>query len=384
MQFEFFTTTRIIFGSGKVKSIGHLAKDFGHRVLIISGVPEVISERLSRVLEESDITSAIFKIGQEPTIDIINYINGYAHNLEIDLIIGIGGGSALDAAKATSILFTNPGEITDYLEVIGLNKPLLNPPLPVIAIPSTAGTGSEVTRNAVLGSPVHHIKVSLRSPLLFPRIALVDPEVTLSLPPDVTAATGMDALTQLIEPYTCNNPNPLVDSLCLEGIHLISYSLKKVFDNGYDLQAREQMSFASLLSGLTLANAKLGAVHGLAGPLGGEIPVPHGTICACLLPFVMKANIAALLKSYTNHPIIERYSKIGQILTNNPSATAEMGVDWIRNFKRYAGIQPLSTYGLTEKVFDHIIDKALDSSSMKGNPVILSTDELRNILKRSL
>ena len=384
MQFEFTTTTRILFGSGKLKIIGSLAGEFGKRALIVSGCPEAISDQLVNLLEQYKITSSTIRINQEPTVDSIRRLVDYAKQSPIDMVIGIGGGSALDSAKVASALACNPGDVMDYLEVIGLHKPLSFSSIPLIAIPTTSGTGSEVTKNAVLGSPQHHVKVSLRSPYLVPKIALVDPELTLSLPPALTAFTGLDALTQLIEPYTCNEPNPLIDALCQEGLQRVARSLLQAYDQGSDLQAREDMSLASLFSGISLANARLGAVHGLAGPLGGEIPAPHGAICASILPYVMEANLTALHARSNDHPALERYHTIGKILTGSTTASAFSAVQWVRDFCQYAKIPSLSDYGLTEAEFDKIVTKSSKASSMKGNPITLSGPELRNILQKSL
>jgi alcohol dehydrogenase class IV len=274
--------------------------------------------------------------------------------------------------------------VSDYLEIVGLNEPLINPSLPLIAIPTTSGTGSEVTRNAVIGSPTHQVKVSLRSNYLLPRIALIDPELTISVPPFITAFTGLDTLTQLIEPFTCNSPNPLSDALCLEGIQHVAHSLYLAYDQGSEIYPREEMSLASLFSGLALTNAKLGAVHGLAGPIGGEISVHHGAICASLLPNVMAVNISALTHRSPDHPALERYANIGKILCGDRMATAESGIQWVRNFCLHAKIQSLSNVGLTESKFPNIIEKSLKASSMKGNPITLTADELRNILQMSM
>ena len=300
------------------------------------------------------------------------------------LLIGIGGGSAMDTAKTIAALVTNPGDVIDYLEVIGQNKPLNTPALPIVAIPTTAGTGSEVTRNAVIGSLAHHVKVSLRSPYLLPRVALIDPELTLTVPPDVTAFTGLDALTQLIEPFTCNTPNPLTDALCREGILHIARSFTRAYDVGSNLQAREDMSLASFFSGLALANAKLGAVHGLAGSIGGEISAHHGVICARLLPEVMEANVNALNMRAACHPALVKYGEIGKLLTGNLEATVEHAIQWVRDISVHMKIPPLSAFGLSEAQFPKIIENALKASSMKGNPITLSETELRNILQRSL
>ena len=191
-------------------------------------------------------------------------------------------------------LLTNEGDLSDYLEVVGKGRPLQNPAAPCIAVPTTAGTGAEVTYNAVLGVPDQHVKVSMRSPLMLPRWAIVDPLLTHSMPPELTASTGLDALTQLIEAFVSNKANPLTDGVCREGLQRAGRSLRRAFEDGSDAEAREDMSLASLFSGMALANAKLGAVHGFAGPLGGMTDAPHGVICGKLLPYVMQANVRAL------------------------------------------------------------------------------------------
>jgi alcohol dehydrogenase class IV len=384
MQFEFSTASRIIFGSGRLNTIGDIAAEFGKHAFIISGCPEPISDRLFTALQSCDICYSTVKIEQEPTIDLIKTYINIAKRFSPDMLIGIGGGSAIDSAKATAALISNLGEIQDYLEVVGLGKPLSNPSIPIIAIPTTSGTGAEVTKNAVLASTQYNVKVSLRSPYLLPKVALVDPELTVSTPPAITAFTGLDALTQLIEPFTCINPNPITDVLCRDGIQRIGRSIYQAYDNGVDLHARKDMSIASLFSGLALANAKLGAVHGLAATIGGEIPASHGAICACLLPHTMEANINALRDRAPDHPALERYDLIAKILLNHSSAVAEEGVQWVRNFCNHANIPPLSVYGLSEEDFGRIVEKAARSSSMKGNAIILSELELLNILQKSL
>jgi alcohol dehydrogenase class IV len=384
MQFEFATASKIIFGSGKLISISTLIEEFGNRILIVAGSPPKITEKLLHLLVAYKKSYTLVNLDHEPSVDIIYEVVDLARRVKPDLVIGIGGGSALDTAKATAALLTNPGDVTDYLEVIGLNKSLTKPSLPLIAIPTTSGTGSEVTRNAVIGSPTHHVKVSLRSPYLLPSIALIDPELTLTVPQLVTATTGLDTLTQLIEPYTCNNPNPLVDALCQEGIQRVANSLFQAYDDGKNLRAREDMSLASLFSGLALANSRLGAVHGLAGPIGGEIDAPHGAICASLLPNVMTTNIAALRNRSPDHPSLDRYSIIGKLLSGNSTATAEIGIQWVRNFCEHAKIKSLSALSLVENQFDGIIEKSMKSSSMKGNPITLNQEELRTILQMSL
>jgi alcohol dehydrogenase class IV len=235
-------------------------------------------------------------------------------------VIGLGGGSVLDAAKAIAALMTNGGHPLDYLEVVGRGQALRVPAAAMIAIPTTAGTGTEVTRNAVLGSPEHHVKVSLRSPLMLPRLALVDPELTYDLPPALTASTGLDALTQLLEPFVSHQGNPMTDALCREGLRRAAQALPRVFANGQDRAAREDMALASLFGGLALANAKLGAVHGLAAPIGGMFPAPHGAVCAALLPHVMAINVRALRDRQPDAEALRRYDQAAQLLTGNAAA----------------------------------------------------------------
>ena len=262
-------------------------------------------------------------------------------------MIGIGGGSALDAAKAIAALLTNAGDLFDYLEVIGRAQPLVHPAAPCIAIPTTAGTGSEVTRNAVLSSPEHRVKVSLRSAYMLPRVALVDPELTYELPPSVTAATGLDALTQLIEPYVSPRANPVTDGMCVEGIRRAARSLRRAVENGRDTSAREDMALASLFGGLALANAGLGAVHGFAGPMGGMFPAPHGAVCAALLPHVMETNLRALRSRAPSSESLSRYSELGPLLTGRTQATADDAVQWIHELVTALHIPRLKSYGIT-------------------------------------
>jgi alcohol dehydrogenase class IV len=268
--------------------------------------------------------------------------------------------------------------------VIGKGQPLVHPPLPYIAIPTTAGTGSEVTRNAVLESPEQNVKVSLRSPLMLPRLALVDPELTYSLPPEITAASGLDALTQLIEPFVSIKANPMTDALCREGMAHAGRSLRRAYKNGSDTQARQAMSLASLFGGLALANAALGAVHGFAGPLGGMFHAPHGALCARLLPPVMEANIKALETRQPAHPALERYFEVARILTGEKEATALDGAIWVSELVDDLNIPRLSAYGMRPEDFSEAVLKTQQANSFKGNPIVLDQKELTEILERAL
>jgi alcohol dehydrogenase class IV len=268
--------------------------------------------------------------------------------------------------------------------VIGRGQTLSQAGLPVIAVPTTAGSGAEVTRNAVLAAAEHRVKVSLRSPMMLPRLALVDPELTYDLPFGITASTGMDALTQLIEPFVSNKANPLVDSFCREGIARAAGSLRRVTQNGEDHAARRDMALASLFGGLALANAKLGAVHGFAGVLGGMLAAPHGAVCARLLAPVMAVNLGALQARHPGHAALRRYTEIAKILTSDPRASAADGVAWVETLAAELRIPPLADYGLKEEAFPEVIDKAAVSSSMQGNPVQLTVGEMAEILKGAL
>ena len=384
MQFNYSTASKIIFGSGTFHSIGEITENFGKYSLIICGGPKDHINELQKIFEAKAIKYKIYRVFHEPTVNTIEEIVSATKSKTVDCMLGIGGGSALDTAKATAAMLANPGKLTEYLEVIGEKKPLKFKSIPLIAIPTTAGTGSEVTKNAVISIPSHKVKVSLRNDFLLPTIALIDPELTISLPRQLTATTGMDALTQLIEAYTCKNPNPMVDPLCLDGIQRISRSLLKACDNGDDIAAREDMSLASLLSGIALANAKLGAVHGLAGPIGGMINASHGSICASLLSTVMRVNITALQNRIPNHPVLERFSQVGKLLSRDPKDSAMNAIRWVENFCLQTNTQRLSSLGLSTENFDEIIERAHHSSSMKGNPITLFDDELRTILQDAL
>jgi alcohol dehydrogenase class IV len=238
-----------------------------------------------------------------------------------------------------------------------------------------------VTRNAVLGVPEHQVKVSMRSPLMLPRIALVDPDLTHSMPGSITATTGLDALTQLIEVYVSNKANPLTDGLCREGLRRAGRSFRRAYEDGSHSAAREDMAVASLFSGLGLANAKLGAVHGFAGPLGGMLSAPHGAVCARLLPFVMETNVRALLGRESGSPVLSRHDEVAQLLTDQTTAQARDGVEWVQDLCAFVKVPSLTEFGLAEREFPAIIEKAQRSSSMKGNPIKLTDEELLAILR---
>jgi len=383
-RFEFATATRIIFGAGTLPEVGPLAAEMGRRALVVTGRTTARAAPLLDALAAQGIDYVTFTVAGEPTTGVARLGAQRAREADCDLVIGFGGGSVLDAGKAIAALLTNGGDPLDYLEVIGRGRPLTRPSAPYVAIPTTAGTGAEVTRNAVLASPEHRVKVSLRSPLMLPRLALIDAELTHSLPPEVTASTGLDALTQVMEPYVSNRANPLTDALCREGLRRVARSLRRAYERGDDAAAREDMALASLFGGLALANAKLGAVHGFAGPLGGMFPAPHGAVCACLLPHVMAVNVQALRERLPGSEALRRYDEIARILTGRASATADDGVAWVQELCEALQVPSLASYGVTAEDLPVLLEKASAASSMQGNPIRLTAGEMQEILTRAL
>ncbi len=334
---------------------------------------------LTRALVDGGIGTVPLSIEGEPDVPGLEKSVALARQAECDFVVSIGGGSVVDAGKATAAMLANPGELLDYLEIIGRGKFLAKPSVPFIAIPTTAGTGSEVTRNAVLVSPKDRLKVSLRSPFMLPTVALVDPELTFDLPPAFSASTGLDALTQLIEPFVCSRANPMTDALCREAIPRVARSLRIVCREGHNAAAREDMALASLFGGLALANSGLGAVHGLAGPIGGIFPAPHGAVCAALLPGVMAANLNAARRRSPSAETLTRYQTVARLLTGHESATADDGVVWVRELVSDLRITPLGAYGISHEHLAEIAAAAQKASSMKANPVALTPDELCKI-----
>jgi alcohol dehydrogenase class IV len=384
VQFEFATAGRIVFGPRTLSQAGKAAAALGKVALVITGRSPARAGALLAELDASGVRTHLHMVADEPTVEDALAGAESARDNGCQLVIGFGGGSALDASKAIAAFATNPGDPYDYLEVIGRALPLPNAPLPVIAIPTTAGTGSEVTRNAVLASLEHAVKVSVRSPLMLPRVAIVDPELTWSVPPAVTASTGLDALTQLIEPFVSVRATPFTDAICREAMPRAANALPVVYADGQNATQREQMAFASLCGGLALANAGLGAVHGFAGPFGGMYHAPHGAICAALLAPVTEANLAALAQQGSGHPALMRYREAAKMCTGSVEAGPADLVVWLRELARSLSIPGLSTYGFSMADAGTLIERALASSSMKGNPVALDAAALEVVLEKAL
>lgn len=385
---DFISPTRILFGNGRIRELPAILRGCGIRrcLLVCGSSPQRLGGTLA-LMRDAGIEFDTFAVHGEPTLGLVR--DGVRSSVEqrCDGVVAIGGGSVLDTGKAIAALMRNEGDVLDYLEVIGKGKEIIHASAPMIAVPTTAGTGAEVTRNAVLFAPEKRMKVSLRSRWLAPETALVDPELTISVPHAQTVATGMDALTQLIEPYVCNRRNALTDGFCLQGLDLVSRSLQRACAEGRDAGARHDMALAALLSGLALANAGLGVVHGFASPLGGMFDAPHGAICAALLPHGMEANIG-FLRGQQQSPaaadILGRYRTIAVRLTNRADAEPEDGVHAVHKLCALLGVKPLRSFGMGLEHADEVAEKAQIASSMKRNPVALSTRELKEIYSQAL
>jgi alcohol dehydrogenase class IV len=391
MPFDFHMVPRILFGRGEFERIGGLAAEFGRSALVVTNAGPSSAEllgRLEELLLAAGLKTAVFAVEGEPEIEDVDGGVGAARRAGAELIVGLGGGSALDTAKAVAGLLTNGGAALDYMEVIGKGRKITRPAAPWIAVPTTAGTGAEVTRNAVIGCKAKHFKASIRSEKLLARVALVDPVLGVGVRPDVTARCGMDALTQCLEAYTSKGAQPLTDALALEGLRRVGRSLRRAYQDGQDLGAREDMALAALLGGMTLANAGLGAVHGFAAPMGARFPIPHGTICAALLPHVMAANTSAARASAGGAPVLERYAEAGRALTGRRELGAEealaAGLEFVRQLARELAIPRLGGFGVTEGDIGEVVGLARKASSMKFNPVELSEEALSGVLRAAL
>jgi alcohol dehydrogenase class IV len=385
--FEFATAQQIVFGCGTLTQLPAIAARHGlRRSFVVTGSSVARVQPAIGLLTQAGIETVNFTVSSEPGIPLLRQAVVLAIKTRCDGVIAIGGGSVIDTGKAVAALLRNTADLFEYLEGIGKGQPLENDSAPCIAVPTTSGTGAEVTRNAVLFSPEHAVKVSLRSATMLPVAAIVDPDLTRDLPPRTTAWSGMDALTQLIEPYVSLRANPLTDALCLEAIPGAARSLPRAFRDGADMEARTAMSLASLFGGLALANAGLGVVHGFAGPLGGMFSAPHGAICAAILPHGMAANIAHLRFSgeRDSEATLQRYRTLARCLTGSQMAEPEDGVDFVRKLNHELEIVPLGKFGMSAGAAEEAVSKSARASSMKANPVVLSLKELKEVYLRSL
>ncbi len=382
-RFEFSTATRIVFGRGAAFEAVKEIRKLGSRALLVTGGNAKRAEPFADALKSAGVFVASFSQSFEPTVEDIQNARTQAKEAGCDMVVAFGGGSVVDTGKAVAALMSNEGEVMDYLEVVGKGLPITKPKVPFVAVPTTAGTGAEVTKNAVITVPSFKVKVSMRSPWMLPALAIVDPLLTISMSKKTTAAVGLDALTQVIEPYISIAPNPMTDALCREGMIRAARSLSDVYENGDNVDAREDMCITSLFGGLCLANAKLGAVHGFAGPLGGMFDAPHGEICGILLPHVMEALVSAASRS-GNSRLIDRLTEVARLLTGDPDAKPSDGSFWLTRLTAKLHLSSLASFGIAEEDLDEIVEKASRSSSMKGSPLAFTVAELREVLARAL
>ena len=380
-SFEFATAGRIVFGPGRAMELDTLIPSACSRALVCTGSRP---EQHQKLIERLGLPATVVTVSAEPTVDVARAATEAAVAHEADVVIGIGGGSVIDVGKAVAMLLGNGGDPLDYLEVVGAGKPITRPSVPYVAVPTTAGTGAEVTENAVLASPAHRRKASLRSRFMLPTVAVVDPLLTISCPPAVTASSGLDALTQCLEPLVSTQATPMTDGLAREGLRRAAAGLRVAYRDGSDVEARTEMALCSLLGGLALANGRLGAVHGLAAVIGGMVDAAHGAICAALVGSVVEVNLQALRQREPANPALDRYDEAGRILTGRPDATVEDGVDWIRETVAMLDVPDLAALGVSSDDADEIVTKARTASSTKYNPIALTDSELHLIVEASM
>ncbi|GAB3314996.1 iron-containing alcohol dehydrogenase [Geodermatophilus aquaeductus] len=375
--FDLAVPRRVLFGPGRAGELADLLPALGRRVLLCAGRDP--SRALSLLGDVEPV--AVVSVPREPTVELVRAATREARDAGVDVVLAIGGGSVLDTGKAVAALLGNGTDPLDHLEVVGRGLPVERPALPCVAVPTTAGTGAEVTANAVLASPEHGLKASIRGPHLLAAVALVDPLLTLSCPPEVTASSGLDALTQCLEPYVSPQANPATDAVAAAGLRRGARALRTAYEDGGDRAAREEMALCSLFGGIALANAKLGAVHGVAGVVGGMVDAPHGAVCAALLAPVVEANVRALREREPGSPALGRYAEVARLLTGRDDAAVEDAVDWLRKTVAALGVPPLGAVGLRPAQHAEVAAKAARSSSMRGNPVSLLDDDLLAVLR---
>ena len=375
--FELATPGRIVFGAGVAAQAATALSALGaKRVLLVTGRSAQRGEAFRASVK---LPAVSYAIPSEPTLGMVEKGRALAIKERCDAVVAFGGGSAVDAGKAIAALVGNDGSLLDYMEIVGKAQPLPRPGLPCIAIPTTAGTGAEVTKNSVLASPEAKVKASLRSPYLLPGLALVDPDLLDGMPKSVLAPTSLDALSHLLESFVSIRANAFSLALAREGMARIARSLRPAFEQGLTPDRREDLAIASLFGGLCLANSGLGAVHGFAAPLGGMWKAPHGAVCAALLPAVMRANIAALAQRDPQSPVLGRYRELNGLLAAGGDAVA-----WTTEIVSALGIPKLAAVGVQPDDVPLLVEKAKSASSMRGNPIVLTDEELTAIVRESL
>jgi alcohol dehydrogenase class IV len=384
---------RIEFGSGTCAKLPALASQFGKQVLLVTG-----ARSFRRTSQWKQLTDGLgrhgcqyqtFSVSGEPSPGLVDDAVATFRNGHVSVVIGIGGGSVLDAAKAIAGLLKPGNSVMDHLEGVGPELPYRGPSTPFIAVPTTAGTGSEATKNAVLSiQGKEGFKKSFRDEQLVPEYAVVDPDLLAGCPPELIAANGMDAFTQLLESYVSSKANPFTDALAESGMAAVRDGLMAWYRNDGDATlGRQRMAYAALLSGITLAQVGLGSVHGLASPLGAFFPISHGVVCGTLVAAATSANIAAMAQREPDNAALEKYAQAGRLLSNQPGlqtdTACEALIDTIEQWTRRLKLPRLGKYGIGEQDFPHIVANCR-GSSMKTNPIVLTDGEVTAILQRRL
>ncbi len=384
---------RIEFGSGVMARLPNLIATYGKRVLLVTGARSFQSsphwEPLLAALREKGISWGTMTVTDEPSPLLVDETVQRLQGDAVDVVVGIGGGSVLDAAKAVAGLLPSGDSVMDYLEGVGAQKSYTGPAVPCIAAPTTAGTGSEATKNSVLSHRGEHgFKKSFRHERLVPEYAVVDPDLLATCPQPQIAANAMDALTQLLESYVSGNANPVTDALAEKGMEAVAKGLFAWYENGPDAaMGRACLAFAALISGICLAQAGLGSVHGLASPLGAFFPIPHGVVCGTLVAAATEVNIDALKERAPDNPSLEKYAKAGAILSaqpySDPDKAREALVTILSDWTRRLELPPLRHYGIQASDFPHVVANCR-GGSMKTNPLVLTDEEVTAILRQRL
>lgn len=382
-------TPEIVFGAGSLAQAPTFAARYGKRCLLVTGTHSLARSGQLAKLEESlqnlGIASTHFTVDGEPDLALADACTRMARENQCDVVLAIGGGSAIDVAKAAAALATNGGEALDYIEAVGRGRTIEKPSLPLIAVPTTAGSGSEVTKNAVLRVPELRVKRSIRSDTMVPSLAIIDPLLIASAPRSVAASSGLDALTHLIEAYLSKGAYAMTDALVVPGISMAYRSLVALAEQRTTNTSHEEMALAALWGGIALANAGLGAVHGLVAPLGGLCSVPHGAGCGCLLPATLAMNVRALRSRAPNSEALVRANHLARIILpeHEKDQSPEHAADMLARLRQTLDVPPLTKYGVSAAEFGEIIAGSR-AGSMRNNPIELTDEELADILRQSM
>ena len=382
--FDIVRLPGILFGAGRIAELPEIIHSYGSHALIITGGESLKKsgrwDALAVMLDKAGIKYNTLSVREEPTTELIDIIAAKYRQTPVNVVAAVGGGSAIDCGKAVAAMLRESGSVKDYLEGVGIKKPT-GAKVPFIAVPTTAGTGSEATKNAVICDRKEGYKKSLRHDAYMPDIALIDPGLTLTLPRHITAACGFDAFSQLIESYTSTKANVFTDSLALKALSLVAESLPElVLGQSNDVSLREKMSYSAMVSGITLSYAGLGAVHGMAGPLGGLIAVPHGIVCGKLLFPVMSFVVKKIIEG-KNATVRKRFADIGRLFINDQDHDdvfyCRQFLDILRKWTQALKFPPLSRFGM--KAAD--MEKTVFLADSKNSPAVLSKEEMRIILE---